>query len=204
MARVTGTDKEKANELGKIQSAIDDGSSAFSNISTPNIKLTLDTTGVDHHQHKHTQSVERVSSPYRNRSSTDDEDNRYSTIDNLLDTREAEKRETLAKQRDHYLNSDTRPITVSNSANTNSSSNFMLFFKLTSSLYKDIDSHSERLYYVFTLELFCIFITLTQYPYLDQWNRFLTPIFTGCQTSLLGETLREIYAWRRMRLVLLD
>lgn len=200
MARTT----DKDNGAGAVDSPI-----VTSNITSPKMKLTLDTTtGIDHHQHKHTQSVERLTSPYRHRSAIEDEDdvqNKSSRIDNILDAREAEKRETLAKQRDHYLNTDPRSTTMNTSnsigSTNDNTSTFRNLLKFAKLLYTDIDTHTERLYYVLTLELFFLFLTFTQYPYLDKKNKFLTPLFTGCQTSLIGETLREIYAWRQTRCI---
>lgn len=166
-------------------------------VNMPQIKLSLDTTGVDHYQHKHTQSIERISSPQRYRSSSistsasmnEELSNIRSGMDAAITSREAEKIETQAKQRDNYLNIGLASTESGLVKNLN-------FAKFIRSLFTNIDSHTEHLYYILAVECFCLFLTFLHYPYLDKKNKFLTPIVTGGQTSLLGETLRQIYSWR--------
>lgn len=136
-------------------------------------------------------------------------------ITDNMNSRDAEKLETLAKQRDNYLNpSNYNTGNISNNTdNTNNNGNTTNFNNqnvfnnlgtLLRVMFTDIDPYLEHLYYLFTIELFFIFLTYTHYPSLDKRNKFLTPIIMGCETSLLGQTIIQIYRWNKFTLKFKD
>ena len=123
----------------------------------------------------------------------------------LLNSRDQEKREVLAKQRENYLNSAATsglegdlPLQPG-ARNAGRLRRIRLFVR---NLFCDIDSHTEHLFYVMAAEMFFIFLTYTHYSYLDKKNRFLTPIVMGGETSLLGQTLTQLFDWTRTRTAL--
>lgn len=107
--------------------------------------------------------------------------------DNDLNSRDIEKIEGLAKQRENYLNENT------------SSSNNTAIFTILRKMISDVDSHSEQLFYLLAIEMFFIFLTYTHYSYFDKKNRFLTPIVMGGETSILGQTLTQLVGWGKIR-----
>ncbi|ODQ44651.1 hypothetical protein PICMEDRAFT_74362 [Pichia membranifaciens NRRL Y-2026] len=123
----------------------------------------------------------------------------------LLSSRDQEKREALAKQRENYLNSASTSglegdiLLQPGARNAGRLRRFRLFLK---NIFSDIDSHTEHLFYVIAAEMFFIFLTYTHYSYLDNKNRFLTPIVMGSETSLLGQTLTQLFDWTRARTAL--
>lgn len=102
--------------------------------------------------------------------------------------REVEKLENQTKQLENYYNI--------NSADTNkagNTDNHLLSSK--NSKLTDFDSHTEYLLYMVVIEFFFMFVTYAHYPHLDKWNKFLTPIVIGGETSLLGQTLSQLFSW---------
>lgn len=53
----------------------------------------------------------------------------------------------------------------------------------------------EKLLYLLVVEAFVLFIVFTHYPYLDNHNRFLTPLVMGALTSFMGQTLTSLFKW---------
>lgn len=109
--------------------------------------------------------------------------------DDGLSSREAEKIETLTRQRENYLNYDS----------SNQNGFFSKCKGFIKALFSGVDSHTERLLYLFAFETFFIFLTYTHYPYLDKKNKFLTPIVMGGETSLLGQTITQLFKWNQNR-----
>lgn len=125
-------------------------------------------------------------------------------IDEKLSTRDQEKMKTLAKQRENYLNSgatgpgimDSEVLTAPGTRNAGVLKRIRLFMR---DLFCDVDSHTEHLFYLTALEMFFIFLTYTHYSYFDKKNRFLTPIVMGGETSLLAQTLSQLFNWTQTR-----
>lgn len=110
--------------------------------------------------------------------------------DDVLDGREAEKVKASAVQRENYLQT---PLQHS------SGGLFSKCFSFYRTMFTDVDSHCEKLYYLFAVEIFIIFVTYTHYSTLDKRNKFLTPIVMGGVTTMIGETIIQIYKWNLRR-----
>jgi hypothetical protein len=124
--------------------------------------------------------------------------NSTETNEKNFNSRDIEKLQVQAKQRDNYLNTSMNNTINNNFNNQNQHQNQSKLSKCRSfinSMFIDINPYLEYLYYLFTIELFFIFLTYTHYPSLDKKNKFLTPIIMGSETSLLGETLIQICRW---------
>lgn len=135
------------------------------------------------------------SNPVSNSNPNNNNNNNNGTNNNNNDDRDKEKHETISKLRENYLN-----INIDNLDNESIIYNTkisiiekikLLFKKLTS----NIDKRTEILFYLFSIEMFFIFLTYTHYSYFDKKNRFLTPIVMGGETSLLGQTLSQLFKW---------